>query len=698
MQQVDLDITRLVRATGQVYRAAAILSANFVLPLKLPRLKLLEAEIASVGLIAFLGLGVVLLLSPATLATLILSLGLALWVLVILARAIRSEWRLQRLGQQCPELASMLYFESEQKRTAFTSPVTPTRVSRQFEFAGLALVGIGVAELGVSHVVVPLLRALRVDPGVTGLLSVGSFALCFVLLPLGLMLLRHARRLSMATVADVRRSDPRRPVLYLRSFGDDVAPIRRRFGLLGLLLPFVPEHVTLEEAVVDAMWSQGPVIAIGRPGESLSPLGAARVYLGDEEWQNQIEGWLAEATAIVCVLGSTSGLDWEFAQIRTRELLTRVVAVDPPRERTTVAAARNTFDKHFDIVEAEVVGDYTFPICSVWLGERQVSFRASRRDEATYGLALRIGMSITGALTATFPNTVQRGLADFRRGFGIIRAALSDRAFVLFGACAALLCAATFIGPAFAPDLYSIDPQWQGTPLAIGSSGHLLGTDEVGRDELARLLVGGRTSLIVAFLTTLVQIPLGAFAGLAVYALRRSRMTLWLAVGFDFLAKAFLTFPLLLLVLLAMAILASWSNKAVLSASTFACIAGALAAPHVQRWVCEALRRAHSGQGNGYTPGVFVAHGMRVMASMLLLESTVSFLGWGVQPPDTSWGAMLGNAQPAMTTAPWLVIVPGACIFMTAALLHALSARVARIGEVIWAGIVPERDGDAASA
>jgi hypothetical protein len=123
---------------------------------------------------------------------------------------------------------------------------------------------------------------------------------------------------------EVRAQDRRAPVLFFRSFMDDDLTLQRR---LGIFIRFLQVSRTLEEVVVDRMWSVGPVIAIGRPAPELSPLGAAREYVHGPGWQSRVTALLDECSLAVSVLGETEGLLWEYRRLAAK--LTPLLLVVP---------------------------------------------------------------------------------------------------------------------------------------------------------------------------------------------------------------------------------------------------------------------------------------------------------------------------------------------------------------------------------
>jgi hypothetical protein len=138
-----------------------------------------------------------------------------------------------------------------------------------------------------------------------------------------------ARRRSARRGAVVRRGDSRPPVLLLRSFGDDM--MRLETGAKWTRTnDILRRGMTFERIVVKHLDSIGPVIAIGKPGEALAPLGAARDYVGDEVWQQEVEQRMREAALIVLMLGTSEGLAWELLRVRRLQLLHKLVLVFPP--------------------------------------------------------------------------------------------------------------------------------------------------------------------------------------------------------------------------------------------------------------------------------------------------------------------------------------------------------------------------------
>ncbi len=135
-------------------------------------------------------------------------------------------------------------------------------------------------------------------------------------LPGVMFLVYLARRLRARTAAAVLRSDPRAPVIYLRSFQSDVYDklLADRAGN------------TAETRMVDDLERLGPVLAIGRPGERLASLGAARLRVSDDQWQEVADRLMSGAAVVVFRVGFASpGLRWELERARAALPANRVV-------------------------------------------------------------------------------------------------------------------------------------------------------------------------------------------------------------------------------------------------------------------------------------------------------------------------------------------------------------------------------------
>ena len=242
----------------------------------------------------------------------------------------------------------------------------------------------------------------------------------------------------------------------------------------------------------------------------------------------------------------------------------------------------------------------------------------------------------------------------------------------------ALLAVASALAPWLSP--YDPDrPQLQ-VQLRAPSPVHPLGTDDLGRDLLTRIMYGGRISLSIGILAMALAVLIGTAVGAAAgyYGgaidnvlmrftdLMLSIPALFLLIILILLLRSF-PVPFLrggvLAIVLAIALL-SWMTVARLVRASFLSLkeqvfveaAKALGAGHGRIMVRHMLPNAASP--------IIVAATLRV-ANSIITESGLSFLGFGVQPPTPTWGNMLRNAQDQMITAPWTAIFPGLFIFVT---------------------------------
>jgi peptide/nickel transport system permease protein len=217
---------------------------------------------------------------------------------------------------------------------------------------------------------------------------------------------------------------------------------------------------------------------------------------------------------------------------------------------------------------------------------------------------------------------------------------------------------------------------------AAPSAAHWFGTDELGRDVLSRALFGARVSLAVGLLSAAVAGAIGVTIG-AASGFFGGRIDAVLMR----LTDAVLSIPRLLLLMVAAAILSpslvflvvlvglvGWMETARVTRAAFLAsreqefvlAARALGASSWRLVTAHLLPLA--------APAIAVSTTLAVGRG-ILLESTLSFFGVGVQPPAASWGNMLYQAQSTLTTEPWLALFPGACIFVTAVAINVVGEK-----------------------
>jgi len=235
-----------------------------------------------------------------------------------------------------------------------------------------------------------------------------------------------------------------------------------------------------------------------------------------------------------------------------------------------------------------------------------------------------------------------------------------------------LLCLSAFFAPALAPhDPLELDTKFRFLGPLVDLS-FPLGTDELGRDTLSRLLYGGRISLTVGLVAMATTVLTGALVGLV-----SGFYGSWVDTLLMRFVDTMLCFPQVFLLLVVAAFvpptlisisliigLTSWMEVARIIRSEilhlkeqdFVQAARALGAGGARIMLRELMP-------NIVAP-LLVAATLKVAAAVLM-ESYISFLGYGVQPPLASWGNMLTNAQDYFDSVPWLAILPGAMITIT---------------------------------
>jgi peptide/nickel transport system permease protein len=232
----------------------------------------------------------------------------------------------------------------------------------------------------------------------------------------------------------------------------------------------------------------------------------------------------------------------------------------------------------------------------------------------------------------------------------------------------ALVC---LLGPVVAPyDPEAID--FLGRFAAPGAR-HWLGADQLGRDELSRLLYGARDTVPPALLATLVGTLVGATLGtLSAYAGGRGDEAIMRTID------AVMAIPGLLLALLIASTLGGGEVSALLAiaiafAPGMARITRSVAlAARQEEYVAAAIARGEGGMRIVFTemlPNVIapvIVEGTIRVAFAVMLMATLSFLGLGAQPPSSEWGLMVSDGRGYLHDAPWLVIVPGLAIGITA--------------------------------
>jgi len=225
----------------------------------------------------------------------------------------------------------------------------------------------------------------------------------------------------------------------------------------------------------------------------------------------------------------------------------------------------------------------------------------------------------------------------------------------------------------FSPDDQLADGlSLEGAPLPPGN-GHLFGTDTLGRDLFARVLFGARTSLIIGLVANGVAVAIGLLVGLLAGYLRGAAGNLLMRF-----TDLMMAFPALLLAIALAALLkpSLWIVAMVIALVNWVQVARIVYTETrglVERDFIVAERSLGAGNGRiiflhilPHLMPTAIVWGTLGIATTVLLEATLSFLGIGVQPPQPSWGNIIFESQSYFQDAPWLVFIPGAIILATA--------------------------------
>jgi len=259
---------------------------------------------------------------------------------------------------------------------------------------------------------------------------------------------------------------------------------------------------------------------------------------------------------------------------------------------------------------------------------------------------------------------------------GVVRSLLRQPA-ALFGLAVVLVVvvlalAAPLIAP-FNPDEQMFDGlTLEGAPMPPGGQ-FLLGTDTLGRDLFSRMLYGARTSLIIGLVANGIAVAIGLFVGIVAGYLRGFFGNVLMRF-----TDLMMAFPALLLAIVLAALLkpSLWIVAMVIALVNWVQVARIVYTETrglVERDFIMAERSLGAGHGRILILHILphliptaIVWGTLGIATTVLLEATLSFLGIGVQPPQPSWGNIIFESQSYFQAAPWLVFFPGAVILLTA--------------------------------
>ncbi|MGB0458601.1 MAG: ABC transporter permease [Porticoccaceae bacterium] len=248
---------------------------------------------------------------------------------------------------------------------------------------------------------------------------------------------------------------------------------------------------------------------------------------------------------------------------------------------------------------------------------------------------------------------------------------LRKNRMALFGFVVLLiLCAVSLLTPWIAP--YSYEQQDLMLGATPPSAAHWLGTDIFGRDMLTRIMYGGRVSLMVGFIATAVALVIGILWGsIAGFIGGRVDAVMMRIVDIMY-ALPFMIFIVLLMVVFGRNILllfvaigaVEWLTMARIVRSQVMALrkqefVEAAYSMGLSRWT---IIRRHIIPN---TLGPVIVYTTLTIPSVMLLEAFLSFLGLGIQPPQSSWGLLINYGVETMEEYPWLLIFPGITLSLT---------------------------------
>ena len=247
------------------------------------------------------------------------------------------------------------------------------------------------------------------------------------------------------------------------------------------------------------------------------------------------------------------------------------------------------------------------------------------------------------------------------------------------------LAAALILIAIFAPWLTPFDPYAQDLSRALlpPNEVNLLGTDRYGRDVFSRVIVGSQTTLCASLMLLIAIVSIGSLIG-SIGGFFGGRLDTFLMRTSD----VFLAFPQMVFAIAAAGALGGGLFNAALALALigwtkYARIARGLALTIRSMPYINAARMSGSSSS-----AILIDHVMPNIAGPILVTAALdlgtiimelaglSFLGLGAQPPTAEWGAMMNNGRSMLQTAPWMILSPGAAIFLTVAIFNLLGDKL----------------------
>jgi peptide/nickel transport system permease protein len=270
----------------------------------------------------------------------------------------------------------------------------------------------------------------------------------------------------------------------------------------------------------------------------------------------------------------------------------------------------------------------------------------------------------------------QEGKSYWRRVWERLR---DDKVTLVVIGVAAMLFAMVVFAP-----LFTVHDPYTGSVLRrlkpVGTPGHWLGTDEVGRDLWSRMVYGGRLSLLSGVVPVLLALLIGGFLGvLAGYASGLFNSAIMR------LTDVLYAFPSILLAIAITGILGSGLRNTIL-ALTISFIPPVIRVSESITTQVRHLDFVEAARASGARPltiiryhilnnvlGPILVYATSLISICIILAAGLSFLGLGVTPPSAEWGLMLNNLRPALWATPLVAALPGVMIFITSMCFNLMS-------------------------
>ena len=280
-------------------------------------------------------------------------------------------------------------------------------------------------------------------------------------------------------------------------------------------------------------------------------------------------------------------------------------------------------------------------------------------------------------MTQTVTQTPTQALTPPKQWQQFVRAFMKNKGAVLGLIVLIIFVLIAFLAPWLAPhDPYELFQGKEQLPPSFvdgGEAAFLLGTDDAGRDTLSRVLYGARYSLFIGLCATTLSLLIGVSLGLSAAFWPKIIGKVIMLVN-DIL----MSYPSLLLAIIIAAILGPSMTNTIITIALvclppFIRLTRATAMVELQRDYVTASRVIGVGTmrmlfvtvlPNCMAP--LIVQATMVFSSAILEAGAIGFLGFGVQPPDAEWGAMLGTARQYIQSNVWLAIFPGLAIFISA--------------------------------